>query len=144
MRLQQRTDYALRMLLHLAVSDGTPQPVGAIAAAFGVSEHHLAKVAQRLRELGHVDTVRGRSGGFVLAREPRAIGVGEVVRGLEEDFALVECFEPDGACVIAAPCRLRTLLHEARERFLEVLDAATLEDLVSRRRAPLRRALEMV
>ncbi|MCA9605276.1 MAG: Rrf2 family transcriptional regulator [Myxococcales bacterium] len=59
MNLQVRTDYAIRMLIHLAASDGTPQSIAVISEAYGVSEHHLAKVAQRLRELGYVSTVRG-------------------------------------------------------------------------------------
>jgi len=140
-RLQLRTDYAMRMLLHLAVSDGTPQPVGAVAEAYDISEHHLAKVAQRLRELGYLATVRGRRGGFVLAADPGSIRVGDVVRQLE-DLELVECFDrTTNQCAITGPCRLRGVLREARERFLEVLDAQTLADLIADREPALVRIL---
>ncbi len=143
MHLQVRTDYAIRMLIHLAATDGTPQSIARISEAYGVSQNHMAKVAQRLRELGYVATVRGRNGGFVLAAEPSTIGVGDLVRQLEE-MTLVECFDrSSNRCVITGPCVLRSLLHEAREQFLAVLDAHTLEDLVGSRRPAIARVLKI-
>lgn len=143
MQLQRRTDYAIRVLLHLAVSDGAPQPIGSIAQAYGISEHHLAKVAQRLRELGYVTTVRGRNGGFVLATHPSDVCVGDLVRQLEP-LNLVECFDRSAnRCAITSPCALRGVLHEARDRFLEVLDDYTIADLISGHERALERVLKL-
>ncbi len=86
------------------------------------------KVAQLLGQAGYVTTLRGRGGGLVLARPAEEITVGEVVRRIEPDLALVPCFA-EGCCVIQPACRLKRALHKAREAFLEVLDATTLADI---------------
>lgn len=144
MHLQQRTDYALRLLMYLALGDDRPAPVGEVARSFGISVHHLAKVAQRLRELGYLETVRGRHGGFRLAMRPDSVRVGDVVRHLE-DLTLVECFDPSkNQCAITGMCGLRSALREAQARFLEILDGYTLADFVGPRRAALSRVLDVV
>ncbi len=130
MRLNLQTDLALRTLTHLAVVDGQLVPASDVARVFDVSSHHLMKVAGALTREGFVESVRGRHGGLRLARPPEAISVGDVVRRIEPDFALVDCQRADGACLIAPGCRLPRLLSQATEAFLAVLDAATLADLV--------------
>ncbi len=142
MQLQQKTDYALRLLILLGLETDGPVPVARVASLYGLSEHHLAKIAQRLRDLGLVTTTRGRAGGLRLARDPERIRVGEVVRAFEEQ-PLVECFAPDGRCALGGGCVLERALGEAQARFLEVLDGYTLADLVARP-APLHRALGLV
>lgn len=142
MQLQQKTDYALRLLILLALEPEQPVSVARVASLYGLSEHHLAKIAQRLRDLELVTTTRGRTGGLRLARAPEAIEVGAVVRAFE-DRPLVECFDPRGDCAIGGGCVLRRALAEAQARFLEVLDGYTLADLVARP-APLQRALGLV
>ena len=140
MRLQQKTDHALRLLIHLAIQPDRSVAVAQVAEAYGISEHHLAKIAQRLRDLSIVTTTRGRTGGLRLAVAPEAVAVGAVVRAFEE-HALVECFQPGGGdCAIGRGCVLKRALAEAEARFLEVLDGYTLADLVARP-APLYRAL---
>ena len=133
MRLTSHTDYSLRLLLYLAVHPGEPISVPDVAAAYGLSRHHLAKVSQNLARLGYVETTRGRSGGLTLARPPAGIRVGAVVRGVEPDWALVECLSEGGGCVIAPACRLKGALREARDAFLAVLDGYSLEDLLTNR-----------
>ena len=101
------------------------------------------KVAHELGLRGLVAPVRGRRGGLRLARPPEEIRVGDVVRGAEENLALVECFAPASSeCAIEPACGLRAALHEALAAFLAVLDGYTLADLVARRRGPLLRLLE--
>jgi len=71
-----------------------------------------------------------RGGGLRLARPPEKIGVGEVVRAMEEDFTMVECFDPSiNQCVITGPCRLRGVLSRALKAYFAVLDEYTLADL---------------
>jgi len=99
------------------------------------------KVAYQLGLAGYVETVRGKGGGLRLARAPRHIVIGEVVRRTEPDMMLVPCFPPDGAyCTILPSCALRGVLFKARDAFLSALDDHTLADLV-RPRAPLRNLL---
>lgn len=135
MRLTQRTDYALRVLMHLAVA-GDVVSVRDIAERFRLSPHHVMKVAQELAKGGWVDAQRGRGGGLTLAVEPWTIKIGDVVRRMEPDFRLVECFEPTGNdCVVTRACRLRNVLEQALGLFLGCLDAVTLADLMEDRRA---------
>jgi Rrf2 family nitric oxide-sensitive transcriptional repressor len=78
-----------------------------------------------------------------LARRAEEIRVGDVVRSTEENMALVECFDrASNRCAIEPACGLRSVLHEALEGFLAVLDRYTIADLVARRRKPLVRLLE--
>jgi Rrf2 family transcriptional regulator, nitric oxide-sensitive transcriptional repressor len=134
MRLTRFTDYALRTLIFLALRGAEGGRIREVAERYAISEHHLTKVVQELARAGFVQTARGRGGGLKLARAPEAIGVGAVVRALEDDLALVECFTPESSrCRIAADCRLRGLLGEALAAFLAVLDRATLADLVEPR-----------
>ena len=88
------------------------------------------KVAYQLGQAGYIETVRGRNGGLRLGRVPSEIVVGEVVRKMEPDFAVVECENPTGYCKIAPCCMLRSAMREAVKAFLEKLDEYTLEDLL--------------
>lgn len=132
MRLTLYTDYALRLLMYLGTHPDQLCTIQQIAEAYGISRNHLMKVAHQLGVTGSVETLRGRGGGLRLAKPPAEIGVGDVVRATEDDFRLVECFDRDrNSCVITRACRLRGLLSEALEAYLEVLDRYSLEDLIS-------------
>jgi Rrf2 family nitric oxide-sensitive transcriptional repressor len=134
MRLTVYTDYALRVLMYLAVHSAPLPTIAGIAASYGVSRAHLMKVAYELGRAGYIETVRGKKGGLRLARAPQDIRLGDVVRTTEPDLALVPCFEPTRSpCVLSPECRLRGVLHEAQAAFLGVLDRFTLADLVANR-----------
>jgi len=140
-RLTVYTDFSLRLLMFLALRSDRLATIAEIAKAYGVSRNHLMKVAHQLGLAGYVETVRGKGGGLRLAREPKDIVLGEVVRHAEPDMALVPCFDPVGAsCAILPCCRLIHALAGARRAFLTALDQHTLADLV-RPRARLRRLL---
>jgi Rrf2 family nitric oxide-sensitive transcriptional repressor len=128
-RLTQFSDYALRTLLYLGSHSDRPVPLGEIAQAYGISYHHLVKVAGMLGELRLVEAVRGRAGGYQLTRELAQINLGWLIRRTEPDFNLVECFDrKTDACPITPACRLKGALAEAKDGFLEVLDRYTLAE----------------
>ncbi|WP_026380635.1 RrF2 family transcriptional regulator [Afifella pfennigii] len=130
MRLTSFTDYGLRALMRMASRPGAAFSTADLAAEFGLSRHHLAKIMQRLANGGIVATRRGGGGGAVLARPPGEIRLGEVVRLLEEGQALVECFAPgNSACTIAGCCRLKARLRTAEAAFFAELDRTTLADI---------------
>ncbi len=133
MRLTDHTDYSLRTLLYVAVYPDELVHVQSLADAFDIPKNHLVKIVQKLGQLGFLHTVRGRSGGIRLGRPPERIGLGEVVRAMEPDFALVECFhQGDNGCVITSACNLRGVLGEALRAYFEVLDRYTLADLLGK------------
>lgn len=136
MRMTLHTDYALRMLIYVATRPDKMCTVNEVASAYDLSRNHLLKVAQTLRDLGLVETTRGRSGGIRLAKVPEEIAVGALVRATEEEFLLAECMQAGGrACAISPACRLKGMLHEALGAFLAVLDKYTLADIVENRAA---------
>ncbi len=129
MRLTTFTDFALRALMRLAGEPARTLSTNEIAAEFGISRNHLAKVVRDLADNGFILTQRGAGGGFSLARPAASITLGEVVRALEGTSALVECFREDGgACALTPRCRLKTRLAAAREAFMRELDKTTLAD----------------
>lgn len=131
MRLTLQTDYALRMLMYLAIRQGRPCRVTDVAAEYGISRNHLLKVALKLGRLGYLTTARGRAGGIALGRRPEDIRLGDVVRHMEDGFVLVECLHGDGGrCVLAPACRLKGVVGKALRAFLAVFDDVTLADMV--------------
>lgn len=123
MRLAAFTDYGLRVLMRLADSPDEPMTTSGIAEQFEIPYNHLAKVVQDLARGGFVTTQRGSGGGIRLARPASGITLGQVVRFLEQRYALVECFRADGgACVLTPRCRLKPRLAAAREAFMAELD----------------------
>jgi len=129
MRLTYSTDYSLRLLMYCAQKQGLAT-IQEIADAYGISKNHLMKVAFELGQKGYLETVRGRGGGLRLALPAEKIGLGDVVRAMEEDFTMVECFNAEAnRCVITGPCRLRGALARALKAYFAVLDGYTLADL---------------
>ena len=134
MRLTLYSDYSLRLLMYCAARPERLVTIAEVAGAFGISRNHLMKAAYQLGSQGFLETVRGRGGGLKLARPPHKIGLGEIVRATEDDFALVECFDAArNNCVLAAaPCRLKGALSRALKAYFTVLDEYTLADLAAR------------
>lgn len=131
MRLLASTDYALRLLMRLALEPARLKTSEDLAREIGVPRNHIQKIVQDLVEAGVVRTTRGARGGVALARAAEAISLGAVVRRLEREQVLAECFRADGgACCLSPDCRLKGRLWRAREAFLRELDASTLADCV--------------
>jgi Rrf2 family transcriptional regulator, nitric oxide-sensitive transcriptional repressor len=135
MQLTLYTDYSLRMLIYLGIcKDGGT--IAEVADHFHISKNHLVKVAHHLGKTGYIHTTRGRAGGLRLAKSPEKINLGSVVRDTEPNFALVECFHRDGNhCMITMGCQLKSILLEAHQAFLKVLDNYSLADLLENRDA---------
>jgi Rrf2 family nitric oxide-sensitive transcriptional repressor len=131
MRLTRYTDYALRVLMHLALNDDRVCSIGEIARAYDISHNHLMKVSNALAHEGFVETVRGRAGGMRLARPAGEISVGEVVRKTEDNFQLADC----GGCAICGPCGLKGVLAQGVAAMLAVFDKAMISDLLLDRAA---------
>ena len=132
MNLKKYTDYALRVLIFTAMKkEGERANIKEISYIYKISTHQQGKIVFELNKLGYLETIRGRNGGICLAKPAEDINVGTVVREMENDFVLLECFD-QGAnhCVISPACKLKHALNAALRAFLDVLDQYTLADLV--------------
>ncbi|MDF2467306.1 MAG: Rrf2 family transcriptional regulator [Ramlibacter sp.] len=132
MRLTSLTDYAMRLLIHLAQHPDRLCTIAEIAQVYGISEAHLMKITHQLGLAGWIETVRGKGGGMRLARAPKDIVLGDVVRSMESDFSLVECFSTGGNCMLTGNCGLTGVLEGALNSFMRYLDGYTLADILPR------------
>ena len=133
MQLTLFSDYSLRVLLYLTMHGDRRVTLAEVSTAYGISQHHLVKVVQRLVEEGLVESTRGRGGGLRLARSPSEINVGHVVRATEPHLNLVECFDAErNTCPIDRACGLKQVLLRAQGAFLNELEQHTLADFAPR------------
>jgi Rrf2 family transcriptional regulator, nitric oxide-sensitive transcriptional repressor len=130
MRLALHTDYALRVLIYLAMQRRRSR-IGEIADFFGISKDHLAKVAHRLSQEQWVRSIRGVGGGLELARSPDDIRIGDVIARFEGGMHFLDCVVVEDVCVIQPGCRLRNVLMEAERLQREYLNSVTLADVVA-------------
>lgn len=127
MQLTRHTDYALRLLIHLAHADGQRVQVGEVARLHDISLTHLKKVANELAHLGFIETTRGRGGGLQLARPASAINLADVICATEPGTTLVQC----GGCgLLRGGCRLPSIFGEAFAAFRDVLARYSLAELM--------------
>lgn len=132
MQLKKYTDYALRVLIFVGMKQERElASIKEISETYNISRNHVSKVVHELSKEQLIETVQGRYGGIRLAKRVAEINIGEVVRKIEQDFVLLECFDREqNHCIISPACKLKHALHEALEAFFAVLDRYTLEDLI--------------
>ncbi len=131
MRLTLHTDYALRLLMLLALEPDEVHTVEAVSRRYDISRNHLNKVARTLTQSGFVESQRGRGGGLRLAKPAGEINLGKVIRATEDNFHIVECFcRETNTCIVAPACGLRDPLEEALLAFQAVLNRYSLADLL--------------
>jgi Rrf2 family nitric oxide-sensitive transcriptional repressor len=142
MKLTRFTDYSLRVLIYLGLKNDGRVTIKEISEAYSISRNHLMKVVSLLTRMGYVDARRGPGGGIALARSAQDIVIADVVRDMEDDLNLVECFCAEGSCVIKPVCELKSALNQALSAYLQTLQRYTLQDLL-RPRAKLIQVLGM-
>jgi len=139
--LSQKCQYALRALVELARRYGSgPVRIAQVAQSQAIPPRFLEVILSQLKRGGFVESRRGREGGYVLARPPCSIRVGEVIRFVDGPIGPVRCVAEGGeqGCPLGPGCAFIGLWRRAREALSKVYDETTLEDLVREER--LRRA----
>lgn len=131
MRLSNFTDYSLRVLIYLALKGDKLSTVAEIAESYKISKNHLVKVVHNLSKLGVIESFKGKGGGLRLKIDPKALNIGKLVRDLENDTKLVECFSDEGECQINGACKLKAALKKAQNSFYLTLEEYYLSDVVS-------------
>ena len=117
MKLSRKSDYALRALFGLVANDTkAPVSIRELAETHDVPKRFLEQIMLELKSKGWVRSVPGRDGGFVLAKEPHEITMGEVVRHFDGILAPIACvstthYEP---CSQESVCRFRRVLLDIR------------------------------
>lgn len=130
MRLTAMTDYAMRLLMYVGRHPERLCTIAEIARAYDISEPHLMKITHRLAQHGWLETIRGKNGGMRLAKAPKDINLGAVVRDTENDLALVECLTTGNYCTLSGACGLTGIFQGALGAFMAHLEGYTLADII--------------
>ncbi len=133
MQLMLSTDIALRTLIYLGQKQG-PATIQEVADSCNTSKTHLMKVVMTLVGAKFLVSERGRNGGIQLAAPPNEIIIGEVVRLMESNLALVACMKEDAPrdiCPLLPRCRLTKTFNKALDAFFNTLDETSLADLLA-------------
>ena len=130
MQLTKQTDFAFRTLIYLAQrEDNELVHIRDVCDFYRISANHISKVVMKLAHLGYIEAARGKGGGIRMAMAPAQINVAEVVEAFETTLKPVNCDQP--RCRIRSHCKLKGLLDDAMQAFIDTLGGHTLEDLLN-------------
>ena len=135
MRVSRKTDYALRALFTLVDHyGGAPIPIRELARRNDAPKRFLEQIMLELKAQGWVDSVAGARGGYLLAKAPSSITMGEVVRYFDGILAPIDCVSVTGykRCSQEPVCRFRRVFLEARNYVAGLMDRASLADVAKR------------
>ncbi|MBI1981302.1 MAG: Rrf2 family transcriptional regulator [Methylocystis sp.] len=133
--LTKKAKYGLKAMVHLAgVQPGATALVADIAASNNIPKKFLDAILGELRNAGFVHSKKGKGGGYMLARPPEDIGVGNIVRALDGPLAPIQCasktvYRRCDDCADETHCAVRLVMLRAREAIAEVLDKTSLEQM---------------
>jgi len=132
MRVSKRTDYALRAVFTLVEHyRGTPISIRELARRNDVPKRFLEQIMLHLKSQGWVESTAGVRGGYVLAKPPEKITMGEVVRYFDGILAPIDCVSVAGykRCSQEPVCRFRRVFLDVRNYVAGLMDRATLADV---------------
>ena len=133
MRLSTKGRYSVRAMFHLALYHRERAvSLRHLSEKEDISLDYLEQLFRRLKAKGLIKSVRGPKGGFLLARKPSEIKIGDIIRGVGEPVSLVHCIdekEDTNPCSQADECVPQVLWKRIGNKIAEVLDTTTLNDL---------------
>ena len=130
MEVSRRTDYAIRILLDLAGSDGAPISVRVIAERQDVPYAFARGIGRDLVSAGMVESSRGATGGFVLSRDPADLSVLEIVEAMQGPVSCSVCTNDPGWCKRMGGCTVHSVWSGADELLREYLGSKSLAGLI--------------
>lgn len=131
MKISTKGQYALQMMLDLAINDtGEYITIKSIAGRQNLSEKYLEQIINMLSRAKFVKSVRGAKGGYKLSNPPEYYTVGMILRAIEGSLAPLRCIEDSSDCSQVEECVLCGLWRKINDSINEVIDHVTLEDLV--------------
>lgn len=129
MIFSRKSDYGLRALMYLADRRARgPVTLHEIADKLMIPKAFLSKILQQLAKKGVVRSLKGPSGGFVLAVEPAEVTLQEVLTEIDGPTRVFECFATEADCSLYGDCMIRDVFSEVDEQIGKVLARYTLAD----------------
>ena len=137
MKLSKRGEYALRALIDFGVAQALGRPllqVSELAAKEGLPIKFLEQILMQLKAAGYFESRRGKHGGYLLARPPENISIGQVARLIDGPLAPIACVSQTAygrcSCPDEEHCGLRMLMLDVRNAISNIFDRFTLADVV--------------
>ncbi len=132
MQITRATDYAVRVMIHLAgLPQGCSVRMAELSEATDVSGHFLSKVLQQLVRSRFIRSQRGSGGGYVLAVSPASVSLLDVVEAMEGPVRLNQCLQEGPSCDRKAWCPAHQVWAEAQAAVANVLGRASMSDLAA-------------
>jgi len=127
MQITRATDYAVRVMVHLAtLPEGTRVPAPELARAGDAPESFMSKVLPQLVRCGLVTSHRGKGGGFELAVDPGSVTLLQVIESMEGPLQLNLCLPGEKTCDRKSWCGVHPIWSEAQAALKKVLAGATI------------------
>ncbi len=136
--LSQRCRYALKAMLNLARGPSIdPKQVSVLANEENIPRKFLEGIMSEMRQYGLVESTRGKTGGYRLARPAELITFGDVMRRIDGPLALLTCVSQNfykrcDDCQDEKTCELRRVMSRVRREASDILDRTTLADAVAK------------
>lgn len=131
MKISTKGRYALRVMIDLALNNnGKYISLKDIAERQEISNKYLEQIISLLNKAGYLETARGNTGGYKLAKEPKKYKVGDILRATEGDLAPIYCLTEDGECNRKKACKTYSFWKGLDDVINEYIDSKTLEDLI--------------
>ena len=131
MKISTKGRYALAVMIDLALnSHGNFIPLKSIAARQDISNKYLEQIVAMLNKAGYLETARGNSGGYRLAKAPEDYVVGDILRATEGDMAPTNCFAGEDGCEKKNDCKSYALWKGLDDVINDYLNSKTLADLL--------------
>lgn len=133
MKLSTKGRYGLRAFIDLAACNGgAPVSISSISARQDISERYLEQLMAKLKKAGLVRSVRGAGGGYVTAKDPSEVSVGDVLRALEGSLEPVVCaaYQEEGACAVKDSCVTKYVWKQINDSVIKTVDSMMIDTLV--------------
>ena len=132
MRLNLKTDYASRILLHAAKNKDKLITSTEVAERYNITQANVTQIVNTLKKKGYLNVKRGRyGGGFTLSAPPEEMRIGNIIKDIEPDLDLVQCFSKErNTCPVIDNCKLAGLMYSGLNAFLDKMNEQTLADII--------------
>ncbi len=136
MKISTKGRYGLRIMLDLALNDGTkPRMIHQIAKSQQISEKYISRLIIKLRKAGMVSSIRGAKGGYRIAQTPETLTLLEILEAMEGPVSIVGCVRHPGSCKVTEECAAREIWCTLNEEIRSSMAKVTLREIVEKYRA---------
>ena len=131
MRISTKGRYALRVMIDLAINDSKKYiSLMEISKRQEISNKYLEQIISLLNKAGYLETQRGNTGGYRLAKMPKEYKIGDILRATEGDLSPIYCLTEEGECNRQNSCKTYSFWKGLDDVINEYIDGKTLEDLI--------------